>query len=77
MHIQLASSYQFKVTPEHLVKLKTIRTTKINKKRARIFEQMGLSIQVDNASRQKKIFLSKQTKATSAEINRVTDTSGK
>jgi hypothetical protein len=75
-HAKVASSHQFKVQPVDLVKLKSIRTTKINKKHARVFEEMGLPIQTQNKSHKKKIFLSNQSKVTSAAIDQAADTSG-
>ena len=62
--------------PVDLVKLKSIRTMKINKKRARVFEQMGLPIQTGNESHQKQHFISKRPAATSFTIDQAADTSG-
>ncbi|CAF1053432.1 unnamed protein product [Rotaria sordida] len=74
-NIQLPSSYQFKLQLVDLVKLKSIRTTKINKKTARVFKAMGLSSEVDDKS-SKQIFFSKQAKTTSNMVNKVADTPG-
>jgi hypothetical protein len=75
-HTQVKSSYQFTVQPVDLVKLQFIRTNKINKKRARIFKEMGLPIEAEKKSHKKKIFLSKRSKVTSASIDEVADKSG-
>ncbi len=75
-HTQLPSSYQFKLQSMDLVKLKSIQTTKINKKRCRLFEERGLPIEVDKISNEKKIFLSKKKKTTSATIEPGVETSG-
>ncbi|CAF3689036.1 unnamed protein product [Rotaria sordida] len=74
-NIQLPSSYPFKLQLVDLVKLKSIRTTKINKKTARVFKAMGLSSEVDDKS-PKQIFFSKQAKTTSSMVNKVADTPG-
>ncbi|CAF1049511.1 unnamed protein product [Rotaria sordida] len=74
-NIQLPSSYQFKLQLVDLVKLKSIRTTKINKKTARVFKAMGLSSEVDDKS-PKQIFFSKQAKTTSSMVDKVADTPG-
>ncbi|CAF1474305.1 unnamed protein product [Adineta steineri] len=65
-HTVTASSYKFKIKSVDLEKLKAIRIKKNNKKCSRVFEQMGLSIQVnEKTSSERKIYLTKQTKSTS------------
>jgi hypothetical protein len=61
-HVQLPSSFNFKLQPVDLVKLKSIRTKKINKKEARLYEAMGLPIETDKTTNKKKIFISKTNK---------------
>ncbi|CAF4693640.1 unnamed protein product, partial [Rotaria sp. Silwood2] len=61
-HIQLPSSFNFKLQPVDLVKLKSIRTKKNNKKEARLYEAMGLPIEIDKTTNKKKIFISKTIK---------------
>ena len=60
-----------------LLKLKAIRTKKLNKKRARLFEDMGLPIEVDKTSSKKTIFLTKGSKRTSVVTNDTVKKSGK
>ncbi|CAF2637171.1 unnamed protein product [Rotaria sp. Silwood2] len=74
-NVQLSPSYQFKLQSIDLMKLKSIRATKINKKTARVFEAMGLPTEIDDKS-QKKIFLSKQAKAIRGMMDKVTETPG-
>lgn len=62
--VQLKSSYSFKLKPVDLVKLKTIRIAKNEKKRTRLFKEMGLPIENSESRGQNKIFLSKQSQAT-------------
>ena len=47
-HIQLSSTFKFKLQPGDLMQLKSIRTRKINRKTARVFEAMGLPIDIDD-----------------------------
>jgi predicted metalloenzyme YecM len=65
---ELATSHQFKLQAVDRAKLLKIRTEKINKRRARLFEQMGIPLQ-ENIIRPKKIFLSKQSRS----VKNVTD----
>ncbi len=58
--IQLPSSFDFKLQPVDLVKLKSIRTKKNNKKEARLYKAMGLPIEIDETTNKKKIFISKK-----------------
>jgi hypothetical protein len=58
---ELATSHQFKLQAVDHAKLLKIRIEKINKRRARLFEQMGIPLQ-ENKMRPKKIFLSKQSR---------------
>ncbi|CAF4240825.1 unnamed protein product [Rotaria sp. Silwood2] len=67
-HIQLSSSYQFKLEPIDLVRLKSIQTTKLKKKHDRMCEAMGLFLGFNDKPR-KKIFLSKEAKETSSSVN--------
>ncbi|CAF2661092.1 unnamed protein product [Rotaria sp. Silwood2] len=67
-HIQLSSSYQFKLEPIDLVRLKSIQTTKLKKKHDRMCEAMGLFLDF-NGKPKKKIFLSKEAKETSSSVN--------
>jgi hypothetical protein len=59
-----------------LLKLKAIRTKKLNKKRARLFEDMGLPIEADNTSSEKTIFLTKRSKIPSVVTNNTVNKSG-
>ena len=54
-HVQLVSSYQFKVKAVDLAKLQSIRTMKNNKKKERLFRTMGLPVEVDQSNSSKKI----------------------
>lgn len=58
--VQLSTSYDFKLNSVHFAKIQAIRTMKNNKKRARLFEAMGIPVAVDKGSRSKKIIISKQ-----------------
>ena len=63
-HTKLPSSYEFNVQPVDLVKLKSIRTTKINKKRDHLFEKMGLPLPSRNKRQKRKIFLKRRSQVT-------------
>jgi hypothetical protein len=73
---QLQSSYQFKVNSVDLAKLKAIRTKKLNKKRASLFEAMGIPIEVDNKSHKKKICFAKQNTPSVAVTSNKSDALG-
>ena len=65
--VQLPASYDFKLNSVHFAKMQEIRTMKNNKKRMRLFEAMGIPIEVDKSARSKKIIMPKQTpRSTSA-----------
>ncbi|CAF1298523.1 unnamed protein product [Rotaria sordida] len=68
--IELPTSWEFKLQPVDRVKLLKIRTEKINKRRARLFEKMGVTLE-EKTIRPKKIFLSKQ----STPMNKIIDNS--
>lgn len=72
---ELKTSYEFRLQAVDHTKLLTIRTAKINKRRARLFEQMGLPIE-ENIIRPKKIFLSRQGKPVKNIPDKVTDNTG-
>jgi len=73
----MPSLYQFKLRAVDLVKLNAIRTKKNNKKRARLYKQMGLPLEVDNPPKKKKIFLNKQANTRNSLMDKVAETSGK
>jgi hypothetical protein len=75
-HIKLSSSYSFTLKSTDLGKLTSIRAAKINKKRCRLFQEMGLPIEVDKTSVKKKIFISKKRKTTSTTTGSGVETSG-
>lgn len=52
----MPSSHQFKVQPVDMIKLKAIRVNRNKKKRARLYEEMGLPVPIENKSHQKKHF---------------------
>ena len=64
--VQLSTSYDFKLNSVHFAKIQAIRTMKNNKKHARLFEAMGIPIEVDKSSRSKKIIISKQKRGRTA-----------
>ena len=74
IHIELSSSYQFKIQSADLAKLKLIQATRNDKKNARFFAAMGLRIKAGNKSSKK--FLSKQAKAKSCTKDKVNVTPG-
>ncbi|CAM4769922.1 unnamed protein product [Rotaria magnacalcarata] len=66
---ELPSHHQFNLRTFDLAKLLVIRTAKNNKKKDRLFKQMGLSNVTDITTPSRKIFLSKQTKLLKSTIN--------
>ncbi len=72
---ELKTSYEFRLQAVDHTKLLTIRTAKINKRRARLFEQMGLPLE-ENIIRPKKIFLSKQGRIVNNIPDKVIDNTG-
>jgi propanediol dehydratase large subunit len=72
---ELSSCHEFTLRPVDLAKLLVIRNKKINKKKARLFEQMGLSNVTENTT-SKKIFISKQNKLTKSTINKTAGSKG-
>ncbi|CAF5194685.1 unnamed protein product, partial [Rotaria magnacalcarata] len=72
--IDLPSSFKFKLQSVDLINLKTIRTNKINKKTARMFEAMGLPVDISDKCKQK-ILLPIKAKQTTTVNNKITNTS--
>ncbi len=72
---QLPTSYQFKLQPVDLAKLRTIRKEKNEEKRRRLFEKMGIPI-TSTRVRPKKILLSKQRRTCRNIIDETTATAG-
>ncbi|CAF4583183.1 unnamed protein product [Rotaria socialis] len=66
---ELPSHHQFNLRAVDLAKLLVIRTAKNNKKKDRLFRQMGLSNVTDITTPSRKIFLSKQTKLLKSTFN--------
>ena len=73
--IHLPSSFTFKLQSVDLVKVKSIRTKKINKKTTRVLEAMGLPVEGADKLRQK-ILLSRSIKKSNCTISKNTGTSG-
>jgi hypothetical protein len=59
-----------------LAKLLVIRNKKINKKKDRLFEKMGLTNIINDRTTSKKIFISKQNKIATSTINKTTVNEG-
>ena len=74
--IHLSASCQFTLQSTDLVKLKSIRAANINKRRCRMFQEMGLLIELNKASDKKKILISKERKTTSRTIASSVETPG-
>ncbi|CAF4202257.1 unnamed protein product [Rotaria sordida] len=68
-HIQLPSSFNFKLQPVDLMKLQSIRTNKNYKKEARLYTAMGLPIEIDTTTNKKTIFISKTIKTNTINNN--------
>ncbi|CAF5188586.1 unnamed protein product, partial [Rotaria magnacalcarata] len=73
---ELPSHHQFNLRTFDLAKLLVIRTAKNNKKKDRLFKQMGLSNVTDITTPSRKIFLSKQTKLLKSTINTTVNSQG-
>lgn len=67
--IELASSYKFKIRSVDMTKLQAIRTSKNNKKRARLFQAMGLPVDIDQSNQCKKIIHLKRNIGTTTSVN--------
>lgn len=68
-HVQLDSSYEFNIDTVDFAKLKSIRIKKNNKKSSRVFQQMGLPVEVDRSSACKKIVQLKPKSGTTSANN--------
>lgn len=68
-HVQMASSHEFKVRAVDLAKLQSIRKRKNNKKSARLFQAMGLPVEIDRSTSRKRIVQLKPNRGSTSNNN--------